>query len=75
MQVTTRNCGNKFAEFWFDNKCLALMNESNLHGHHYGDGDYKFVLNFWVEDLKREYRRLKEENIGMMTEIRKVNQR
>lgn len=50
------------------------MNESNLYGHHYGDGDYKFVLNFWVEDLKREYRRLKEENIGIMTEIRKVNE-
>ena len=30
MTVSTRNCGNKFAEFFFDNKCLALMNESNL---------------------------------------------
>ncbi len=74
MTVSTRNCGNKFAEFFFDNKCLALMNENNLVGHHYVDGDYKFVLNFWVEDLEREYVRLKELNIGNMTEIRKVNE-
>lgn len=73
MTVSTRNCGNKFAEFFFDNKCLALMNESNLMGHHYEDGDYKFVLNFWVEDLEREYLRLKELHIGKMTEIIKVN--
>ncbi len=74
MTVSTRNCGNKFAEFFFDNKCLALMNESNLIGHHYEDGDYKFVLNFWVEDLRREYSRLKELNIGEMTEIKKVHE-
>ena len=60
MTVSTRNCGNKFAEFFFDNKCLAIMNEANLPGHHYVDGDHKFVLNFWVEDLKREHIRLKE---------------
>ena len=34
MSVSTRNCGNKFAEFFFDNKCLALMNENNIPGHH-----------------------------------------
>lgn len=74
MTVSTRNCGNKFAEFFFDNKCLALMNESNLPGHHYVDGDYKFVLNFWVEDLKKEYNRLRQLKIGEITEIRKVNE-
>lgn len=74
MDVSTRNCGNKFAEFYFDNKCLALMNESNLSGHHYGEGDYKFVLNFWVEDLEKECIRLRQLNIGEMTEIRKVNE-
>lgn len=74
MTVSTRNCGNKFAEFFFDNKCLSLMNEANLPGHHYADGDYKFVLNFWVEDLKREYNRLKELNIGKMTGIKKVHE-
>lgn len=72
MPVSTRNCGNKFAEFFFDNKCLAIMNETNLPGHHYVDGDHKFVLNFWVEDLRREYNRLRELNIGLMTEIEKV---
>lgn len=74
MPVSTRNCGNRFAEFFFDNKCLSLMNEENLPGHHYPDGDYKFVLNFWVEDLKKEYLRLKEQNIGRMTEIKKVHE-
>lgn len=74
MTVSTRNCGNKFAEFFFDNKCLALMNEDNLPGHHYVDGDHKFVLNFWVEDLEREYRRLRELGIGEMTEIEKVHE-
>ena len=74
MGVSTRNCGNKFAEFFFDNKCLAIMNEQNLYNHHYGDGDYKFVLNFWVEDLRREYNRLKELSIGRMTEVRKVHE-
>ena len=74
MSVSTRNCGNKFAEFFFDNKCLALMNENNLPGHHYEDGDYKFVLNFWVEDLEREYFRLKDLNIGKITEIKKVHE-
>ena len=73
MTVSTRNCGNKFAEFFFDNKCLAIMNEDNLPGHHYGEGDHKFVLNFWVEDLRREYQRLRELGIGRMTEIEKVH--
>ncbi len=53
MTVSTRNCGNKFAEFFFDNKCLALMHENNLPGHHYEAGEHKFVLNFWVEDLEK----------------------
>lgn len=74
MTVSTRNCGNRFAEFFFDNKCLAIMNENNLQGHHYGEGDYKFVLNFWVEDLRREYRRLRELGIGRMTGIEKVHE-
>lgn len=73
MRVTNRNCGNKFAEFFFDHQCIALMNESNLPNHHYGTGDYKFVLNFWVEDLDREYERIKTLAIGNMTEIQKVH--
>lgn len=73
MAVSTRNCGNRFAEFFFDNKCLAIMNENNLPGHHYVDGDHKFVLNFWVEDLEREYKRVRDLEIGEMTEIKKVH--
>lgn len=75
MPVSTTNCGNKFAEFYFDNKCLALMSEKSIPGHHYVDGDYKFVLNFWVEDLQKEYNRLTELNIGEMTKIEKANER
>ena len=74
MEVSTRNCGNKFAEFYFDNKCLALMNEDSLPGHQYVDGDNKFVLNFGVEDLQKEYDRLTQLGIGNMTEIEKVNE-
>ena len=74
MTVSTQNCGNKFAEFFFDNTCLAIMNEINLPGLHYEDGPYKSVLNFWVEDLQREYDRLVEMNIGKMTEISKVHE-
>lgn len=75
MSVSTTNCGSKFAEFYFDNKCLALMNEGSLPGHHYKDGDHKFVLNFWVEDLLLEYNRIRVLNIGEMTEIEKANER
>lgn len=75
MPVSTTNCGNKFAEFYFDNKCLALMNEESLPGHHYEEGDHKFVLNFWVEDLVKEYNRLRVLNIGEMTQIEKANER
>lgn len=51
------------------------MNEGNLPGHHYEDGNHKFVLNFWVEDLLKEYHRLRVLNIGEMTEIEKANER
>lgn len=73
MKVTNRNCGNKFAQFFFDNKCLAIMNESNIKNHCYSNGDYKFVLNFWVEDLDREFERLKSMQIGSMTDIIKAH--
>lgn len=74
MKVSTRNCGNRFAEFFFDNKCLALMNQNNLLGHSYSkNGDYKFVLNFWVDDLLLEYNRLKHLSIGEITDITKVH--
>lgn len=62
--------GNKFVEFYVDDKCIALMNESNLIGHCTDlNSPYKFVQNYWVEDLLLEYERVKALNIGYVTEI------
>lgn len=62
--------GNKFVEFYIDNKCISLMNESNLVGHCTDpDSPYKFVQNYWVEDLRTEYERVRALQIGPMTEI------
>lgn len=65
--------GNKFVEFYIDNKCIALMNENNIEGHCTNpDTDYKFVQNFWVENLLAEHERVKALNIGKVTEIREA---
>ena len=73
MRVSTIN-KDIFAEFFFDNKCISLMNESNLHNHDYSDkGDYKFVLNFWIDELEPEYERIKRLNIGTITEIKQAH--
>ncbi len=62
--------GNKFVKFYFDNKCISLMNESNLIGHCTDlNSPYKFVQNYWVENLLTEYERVKKLNIGEITEI------
>lgn len=62
--------GNKFVEFHIDNKCISLMNENNIDGHCTDlDSPYKFVQNYWVEDLYAEYERVKSLNIGKVTEI------
>ena len=69
MRVSTINPG-RFAEFYFDNKCIALMSEANLPGHDYsGGGDHKFVLNFWINDLAQERERVKGLNLGEVSEI------
>jgi len=61
---------NIFAQFFIDGICMSLMSEVNLQGHDYnGSGDYKFVLNFWINDLQTEYERVKSLNIGAVTEI------
>ena len=69
-RATTLGAG-RFAQFRFDGRCiLSIMNERHLPGHDYtGSGDHKFVLNLWVKDLKQEYRRIKNLNIGDTTEI------
>ncbi|MDE5577039.1 MAG: helix-turn-helix domain-containing protein [Oscillospiraceae bacterium] len=62
--------GNKFVEFYIDNKCISLMNESNIIGHCTDlNSPYKFVQNYWVEDLTMEHERVKSLNIGEVTEI------
>lgn len=62
--------GNKFVEFYIDGRCLALMNESNIEGHCTDlKSPYKFVQNYWVEELQTEYERVRSLNIGEMTEI------
>lgn len=62
--------GNKFVEFYVDDKCIALMNEENIIGHCTDlNSPYKFVQNYWVEDLLLEYERVKALNIGHVTEI------
>lgn len=71
MKVENRcRSGNKFVEFYIDGKCVALMNESNIPGHcTEPDSPYKFVQNYWVEDLMAEYERVKALGIGDVTEI------
>lgn len=65
--------GNKFVKFYVDNKCIALMNENNIKGHCTDmNSPYKFVQNFWVEDLLTEHERVKALNIGKVTEILEV---
>ncbi len=66
--------GNQFVEFYIDNKCISLMNESNLIGHCTDpESPYKFVQNYWVEDLQTEYERVKALHIGRVTEIREAH--
>ena len=65
---------NVFAQFFFDGIYFSLMNEAGLKGHDYtGKGDHKFALNFWVNDLRSEYERIKTLNIGKFTEINQVH--
>ena len=62
--------GNMFVEFYIDNKCISLMNEENIIGHCTSlEGDYKFVQNYWVENLRAEHERVKALQIGEVTEI------
>lgn len=62
--------GNKFVKFFIDSKCISLMNENNIEGHCTNlDSPYKFVQNYWVEDLTMEHERVKSLNIGKVTEI------
>ena len=68
MQASARYA--MYAEFHFDNQCIALMDESRLPGHDYsGHGSHKFALNFYINDLPAEHMRVKALKIGPVTEI------
>lgn len=71
LKVTNRcRSGNKFVKFYIDNNCISLMNENNIKGHCTDlNSVYKFVQNYWVEDLYAEYERIKHLNIGPVSEI------
>lgn len=46
------------------------MNEDNIEGHHTrSDSPYKFVQDYWVEDLLAEHKRIIALNIGEVTDI------
>ena len=65
---------NRFAQFHIDKICMSIMNEAHLPGHDYtGEGDYKFVLNFWIKSLTMEHLRVRRLNIGEVSEIIQAN--
>ncbi|MDP4147232.1 MAG: VOC family protein [Bacillota bacterium] len=93
MKPTANNL-NRWVQFDFDGKCIALYNKDfdkkmieaadNLEQHY--NGTYlryynerkinygnNMVLNFWIEDLKEEYERIKALNIGIVSEIMYIN--
>lgn len=62
--------GNQFVEFFIDDKCLSIMNEKHIEGHCTRlDSPYKFVQNYWVEDLRMEHERVRKLRIGEVTDI------
>jgi len=70
MRASTRHPA--FAEFFFDNHCIALMDVQNLPGYAFGEGGHKFVLNFNVHDLVKERERLVALKIGPVDDIRQA---
>ena len=65
--------GNKFVSFEIGNQNISIMNEQNIQGHFtIPDTPYKFVQNYWVEDLEKEHERIKVIKIGKATEIFEV---
>ena len=70
MRVSTRH--PVFAEFFFDNHCIALMDVAKLPEHNTNySGSHKFVLNFNVKDLVAEHLRVKSLQIGNVSDIGK----
>ncbi len=93
MKVSSQNY-DRWAQFNFDNKCIALFNskfdermiEKNDDLENHYDNNYleyikerkitygnNMVLNFWIDDLKKERIRLVNLNIGKVSEIMYLN--
>lgn len=65
--------GNRFVEFYIDKKCLALMNAEQRPENQLPTGQgYKFVQNYWVEDLRREHARVRELGIGAVSDLQEA---
>ena len=70
MRVSTRH--PVFAEFFFDNHCIALMDVAKMPEHNTDyKGSHKFVLNFNVTDLVAEHIRLQNLKIGAVSDIKR----
>lgn len=93
MEPTAKNY-DRWAQFDFENQCIALFNkeydkrmiEGNIDlGKHYNKAYIEFfkdneiiygnnfVLNFWIEDLNKEYERVLNLEIGQVSPIKYVN--
>lgn len=66
--------GGNFVEYFIDNRCIAIMSETSIKGHCTSyDSPYKFIQNYWVEDLQQEHERVKALGIGEVSEIYQVH--
>lgn len=59
--------GGENLEQHYDDKYLRFCKERKIN---YGNN---MILNFWIEDLKNEYERIKRLNIGAVSEIMYLN--
>jgi len=59
-------CGENLEQH-YDNEYLSYYEERKIN---YGNN---IVLNFWIEDLKKEHERIKNLNIGAISEIMYLN--
>src|SRR5690242_9503560 len=66
MKVSSQNY-DRWAQFNFDNNYLEYIKERKIT---YGNN---MVLNFWIDDLKKERIRLVNLNIGKVSEIMYLN--
>lgn len=62
---------DRYAEFYIDSKCIAVMSEDNADCVNFSDiKGSRIILNFWAEDLSAEYERIRKLDIGILSEIK-----